>query len=131
MIKLNNKFKVFNSQCVVTIAMMVSVFLFSGFRSDNFQNSRQDVQIESTFDTPSNSEFQSFSFADINSGNSAFSLNIRSVYSLLQLIDFNSRLRSFIAQFSNTENQQEAVLFFLAKTIPLCSDEDSHLNSLG
>lgn len=126
-----NKHKPYILRGLITITLFVNVFLFSGFRSGTFQNVRQDVQIESQFDSQSKSEFQTFSFTGINSGNSVFILNIISAYSLFQLIDFNSRISSFIIQFSKVESLQIADLFFLPKTIPLCSEEAKYLTLIG
>ncbi len=128
---LNLKSKFFRTQWILNVALMYSVFLFSGYGSSNFQNAREVAQIESKFDAKAQPEVHTIYFCSLASEIQNICSDILSGYGMLQLHGFNSRLSSFLTQLSLIDNPDKSIHFFKAKTIPLCSDEDAPLTLLG
>lgn len=131
MIALNLKSKFFITQWILTVALMFSVFLFSGYGSSNFQNARELTQIESKFDAKPRPEFRTISFWSIASEIQIICSDILSGYGMFQLRGFNSLLTSFLTQLSLIDNPDKSILFFKPKTFPHCSDEDALLTLVG
>lgn len=93
---LNIILKFFNSQSLLTVALMFSGFMFSGYSAQSFQNSREEVQIETQFEATSGPEYQTFSFCGFPVDYQFVYSDIFAGYGIHQLHVFNSMLSSFL-----------------------------------